>query len=300
MIHTQPPAIIRPFINFAVALFLFLSGYLTPVNINDIFKFYKKRIFRVLIPYLIWTLIYTIAHLNFDRLFVNLITTRASVAFYYIFVYIQFVLITPFLKKMACSKFRWVGWLISPVSTVVFRYIPDLMGVEMNSYVSILWNISCLGWFTYYYLGILLGNHIIKTSYSTKKLCVFYFFTLVLQMLEDYGLKMLSSSISGSQIKLTAFLSSSVFLLILYNYLEKPDYKLKDNFAVKILLLIGDCSFGIYLSHILLRDVLYRITLFSKIPFCLNSILVLLISFLFVLVASKICGKKLSRYLGLN
>lgn len=39
MIHTSPPAagqvIFRPFINFGVATFLFLSGYLTKIDNND-------------------------------------------------------------------------------------------------------------------------------------------------------------------------------------------------------------------------------------------------------------------------
>ena len=46
MIHTCPHGItqvyIRPFINFAVASFLFLSGYLTDVSNISIKQFYKN------------------------------------------------------------------------------------------------------------------------------------------------------------------------------------------------------------------------------------------------------------------
>lgn len=70
LIHTCPNDIltlfIRPFTNFAVALFLFLSGYLT--NINTITnKTIKRRILRVIIPYIIWTIIYTIYKSQFIR-----------------------------------------------------------------------------------------------------------------------------------------------------------------------------------------------------------------------------------------
>ena len=47
MIHTCQNGIMqvytRPFINFAVATFLFLSGYLTDISNIDIKEFYKKR-----------------------------------------------------------------------------------------------------------------------------------------------------------------------------------------------------------------------------------------------------------------
>ncbi len=59
MIHTSPGGIdqvfIRPFINLCVALFIFLSGYLTQFGHEKIGEIYRKRVSRVLIPYLIWT-----------------------------------------------------------------------------------------------------------------------------------------------------------------------------------------------------------------------------------------------------
>lgn len=63
MIHTCPSGnaqvIFRPFVNFGVALFLFLSGYLTKMDDRDWIAFYKKRILRVSIPYIVWTILYS-------------------------------------------------------------------------------------------------------------------------------------------------------------------------------------------------------------------------------------------------
>ena len=57
MIHTNvsgyPSAWIRPFINYAVGLFIFCSGYLTKIEIKDLKTFYKKRLIRVIIPYIL-------------------------------------------------------------------------------------------------------------------------------------------------------------------------------------------------------------------------------------------------------
>ena len=118
MIHTTPlgeyQAFCRPFINFSVATFLFLSGYLTKTENNDWGSFCIKRITRVLIPYIIWTIIYTLPSIlsgteNILQIAKNLVTARAAATLYYIFVYIQFVLITPFLAKMAKSQYRYLG-----------------------------------------------------------------------------------------------------------------------------------------------------------------------------------------------
>lgn len=55
LIHTCPNGYaqvwIRPFINWAVPLFLFLSGYLTKMDNDDWSSLIKKRVLRVMIPY---------------------------------------------------------------------------------------------------------------------------------------------------------------------------------------------------------------------------------------------------------
>ena len=60
LIHNTPEGIAqviyRPFINYSVGLFLFLSGLLTSYQTLD----YKKRLKKVLISYVIWTMIYVV------------------------------------------------------------------------------------------------------------------------------------------------------------------------------------------------------------------------------------------------
>ena len=64
MIHTCPggyaQVCIRPFINWAVPMFLFLSGYLTKLENDNWPSFIRKRVVSVMVPYLFWTMIYTI------------------------------------------------------------------------------------------------------------------------------------------------------------------------------------------------------------------------------------------------
>lgn len=64
VIHCCPPglpqAFVRPFVNFCVALFVFLSGCLTKTGYSNLCAFYRRRLSRVLPPYVIWTCLYTL------------------------------------------------------------------------------------------------------------------------------------------------------------------------------------------------------------------------------------------------
>ena len=117
LIHTTPggewQVFCKPFINFAVATFIFLSGYLTKIDNDNWLAFYRKRIVRVAVPYLIWTLLYGLLDtpsVNVVSLVKNLLCANASTTLYYVFVYIQFVLLTPLLGMLAKSRFRFTGW----------------------------------------------------------------------------------------------------------------------------------------------------------------------------------------------
>ena len=76
----------------------------------------------------------------------------------------------PLIDRIARSKYKYLGFLISPLEIIFIRLIPLITGYQMNEYFKIVMSISCLGWFTYYYLGYLLGNKIIQLQISTPGL----------------------------------------------------------------------------------------------------------------------------------
>ena len=300
LIHTCPSGewqvICRPFINFSVATFLFLSGYLTSTDNDNWEKFFKKRIVRVIIPYIIWTILYSVASKAWTpkALALNLLTAKSAATMYYIFVYIQFVLLTPLLGRLAKSKYQWMGWLVAPLSVMIFKYYPLLMGFEYPSIINILWGDSCLGWFTYYYLGLLLGNRFLVRDYKMSHLLICYGIAIVLNMAEGYWWLQLGENNCGTQIKLSSFLTSSIFLLIIYTYL-KTTKKVDINKSLK---LIGDYSFGIYLSHIMFMRILAYVPYYNSLPYVVNSAIVLAISFGFVYIGNKILGSPINKWLG--
>lgn len=299
--HTLPSGywqvFCRPYINIVVATFLFLSGYLTKSTNDNWAAFYKKRIIRVIIPYIIWTVLYTLECHTISQLPFLLVSATAAGHLYYIFVYIQFVLLTPLIGKLATSRYQALGWFIAPVSLIVFKYYWLLTGQNLNPIIYLLWDNSFLGWFTFYYLGLILGNRIMEKHYSMKVLVVLFLAASVLQMAEGYGWLMLGEANCGTQLKLSALLTNSIFVLIIYTVFQNGKIVIKNKF----LRMIGDYSFGIYLCHVLIKHLLGRfVPLYASIPFPITSAIVLLLSLCFCYYGEKICGKKVSKWLGLK
>lgn len=304
MIHTCPTGItqvyVRPFINFAVAIFLFLSGYLTDVSKIKTKEFYKKRILRVIIPYTIWSILYTTVGfisngVNLKQYVINYLTAGGAATMYYIFVYIQFVLLTPLLGKLLKKTYWWIGFMIAPISLLI-NYYWLFSGSTPSKYISIMWSVCCLGWFTFYYLGLYLKNITKPKKYDMKVVVPMYLVSIIIQIIEGYIWYKKGDINCGTQLKLSSLLTSSMFILMAYSYINNNKYK--GNY--KPLLLIGNYSFGIYISHCMVLTLFEKTLSFWKsIPFGVNTLILLSTTLLFVLIAKKICGEKISRYLGL-
>lgn len=281
MIHTTPPGewqvFCKPFINFAVAAFIFLSGYLTKAENDDWMAFYRRRIMRVAVPYVIWTVIYSLFDMitgNPVSLLKNLLSANANVSLYYIFVYVQFVLLTPLIGRLAKSRYCFFGWLVSPVSVIIFKYYGLFAGVELNKHVALLWSDLCIGWFTFYYLGMMLGNNIIHRQYNLRNLVILYVASIVLQMGEGYVWSLYDMAGCGSQLKLSALLTSAIAMLIMFALLKNEKWQPRSS----LLTTIGDNSFGIYLCHLMVMELLGYIPYYSSIPFPVNSVIVVFLS----------------------
>lgn len=300
LIHNTPTGLTqvfcRPFLNFCVGLFLFISGLMSTIsNWNP-----KKRIVKVLIPYIFWTLIYSIMHnignlANIPIAFIkNVITANACAPMYYIFVYCTFTLIIPIIDKLAKSKYKYWGFIITPIEIVLMRLIPLVTGVELHPYIQIIMNISCLGWFTYFYLGYLIGNKLISVNISNKKLYVILCISLITQFFEGLFYHLQGYSNAGTQLKLTSVLTGAFFCLLMYNYIVSNHYR-----NIKVLKFLGDNSFGIYFSHIAVMQILSFIPLYSSIvPYPINAIVVIILNVACIYIGKKILGKY-SKYLAL-
>lgn len=113
--------------------------------------------------------------------------------------------------------------------------------------------------------------------------------TIVLQILEGFWYYSMGEQNCGTQGKLSAILSGALFVLLAYKYIES-DKEMSCKY--KTLHLLGDCSFGIYFSHIAVMAVLNKIPHYTTvIIFPFNAIIAVAISCVCVLLGKKILGK---------
>ena len=97
--------ILRQFINFPVAMFIFLAGYfMIPEKIRGDYRSFllKRGGGRILLPYLIWSCIYLLKTAILDKMSLRyiiyaLVCGKATTPFYYIIVMIQLTIMTPWL-----------------------------------------------------------------------------------------------------------------------------------------------------------------------------------------------------------
>lgn len=110
--------------------------------------------------------------------------------------------------------------------------------------------------------------------------------SIFLQIFEGYWLFSLGNSNCGTQLKLSAILSGTLFIILSFKYIISDKY-----YYVITLEKLGNISFGVYFSHIAVMSVLHVFPWyvdFARYP--MNAIIVLLVSSLFVAAGKKCLG----------
>ena len=292
-IHTTPggltQVICRPFLNFAVGMFLFLSGLLSDAHSWKPLK----RLVKVLIPYAIWTFVYTIMNSYkwpdwIIRNYIHyLIFGDSSAIMYYVFVYCELTLLIPLIDKLANSRLMYLGFVISPLEIICIRLIPLVFGIHLHKYISTIAGLSCLGLFTYFYLGYLIGNGHIQLKHKSSSIIILWGISILIQMLEGYWYFSMGVTNCGTQMKISAVLSGVLFCIMAFRYLETDSAK-----RFKPLAILGDYSFGIYFSHLAIMKFLSLIPWYNAIAiYPVSSILLLIISLIIVMTGHKLLGR---------
>lgn len=296
LIHNTPTGILqvvcRPFVNFAVGLFLFLSGLLT-----DYDKYSPcKRIRKVIIPYIVWTIIYAFLYnTEFPKkipiqIIKNLISGNGAAIMYYVWVYCEFTILVPLIEKLSNSKLKYIGFAVSPIEIIIMRFIPVIEGINLNKYLTLIMGISCIGWFNYYYLGYLLRNRKLKIDVKQNKLMVLYCMSIILQIMEGYFYYSKGLTNCGTQMKLSSVLTGLIVAVFAYDFILKiSDTK---SVPLKVLKTIGDHSFGIFFSHLAIMYLLQYLPEYEKINvYPINGILVLVLTLILTIIGHKLLGK---------
>lgn len=265
--------ILRQFINFPVAMFIFLAGYfMTSEKTQGDYKtfLYKRGGVRLLLPYLVWSCIYLLKTAMFDGITLRhiiyaLICGKAATPFYYIVVMIQLTIITPWLIR---HRKKWM-YLITPAYLVIIYTYNIVTGT-----VPLLYETLFPAWFSFYLLGMDCRSR--NIGKWMKKIDTYWVvIALLISMAEAFILKTVgcADGFVTSQIKFGSFLYAATLALWLMNK--------KTESRRNILSITGDYSYGIFYCHILILWVVRKVIELVG----LNNIWILNFGLCFILTA---------------
>lgn len=299
LIHCLPesPASValRPFLNWSVALFLFLSGALTTEERVLRGGVIRRRLSKVAAPYLVWSAIYLAANppqsvLGAVR---ALVTGGASWQMYYLLVYAQLVAFTPLLFRLL-RRFRLFLYAVTPCVLVVWEALA-VLGVDAPS-ISFLFP----AWLVYYLFGLEWHKWCDVLQRKRALLFMVTVFALALQVTAgfawashgDYGM-------ATTQLKMTNMASSLCVCASLMLLPKEMKTRLSGSGAI---VRLGDFSFGIYLVHmafvLLALSALSMVGLIGIIPALCSWLAVLVLSAISVAVCRRVLPQRLLQALG--
>lgn len=299
---------------FAVASFIMISGclYLDSKRTWNLRRLWKRNILPIAAAYIFWQMFYAVY-----RIITNGTLAKGSKAalvkfmvyisksyfhLWYLPMLIGLLIITPMLWEIVNSARgkQWEEYMI--VLFLVFQILPYTI-----NYFSLPWKDHIMdilqtvqpemvtGYIGYFILGHYLSHYEVS-----KKLEYLVYVLGVILILAAIGLCYISSQKSGKPIQsfyenytLAGFFWGSAFFLFFKNHVSKIKWNEKQE---KRICYLGSCTFGIYLIHALIRDILHRIGIDSMMISNTAIAIPVLITMIFVLsLAAVMIIKKIPR-----
>ena len=299
---------------FAVASFIMISGclYLDSKRTWNLRRLWKRNILPIAAAYIFWQMFYAVY-----RIITNGTLAKGSKAalvkfmvyisksyfhLWYLPMLIGLLIITPMLWEIVNSARgkQWEEYMI--VLFLVFQILPYTINYFplpwKDHIMDILQTVQpemVTGYIGYFILGHYLSHYEVS-----KKLEYLVYVLGVILILAAIGLCYISSQKSGKPIQsfyenytLAGFFWGSSFFLFLKNHVSKIKWNEKQE---KRICYLGSCTFGIYLIHALIRDILHRIGIDSMVISNTAIAIPVLITMIFVLsLAAVMIIKKIPR-----
>lgn len=288
------------FCRMSIDIFIMLSGCLLLSKDEGIKKFYSKRLNKIVIPFVFWSIFYTFwgrYFKGYDMSIKQTLLGAYNVQTYYhlwfLYAIIALYIVTPFFR-FVCKKIPNNVLLI-----ICFLWLLLLTPNFLNRFYMFKGNIPSIKWSytsfdyiieygAYFVLGYVLISYL--QSLTKKKIIIFGIATFLSNFLIFIGTSYLSNRNAGFDGRL--YYSPSFFVAIssicgyifLYGISDIYFKKLeKHKTFIKI---ASNCSFGVYLLHICILEIILSTSLGNNLLFGVNSIISLPI---FIIIIIFIC-----------
>lgn len=256
---------------FAVPVFFMLTGA-TLMNYRkryDTGAFFKKRIFKTFVPFMIWSIIgicwsifYTkgmkISDINTPAKFISAVINCKGMGIYWFFpalfsVYLTIPLFSLVDEDKRIGKKGIFTYLILVyiVLNVLLPFVCRLTGIQWNSALNA---VSCGGYVVWFLIGYLLANTDINKKfriliYILGLIGFFMYFYLTVQ--NSFKTGKFDKTYAGYMNIPAMLMGTAVFVSFKYgkwNLIEKHEK------AVRFVRNLSSASFGVYLIHYYLKD----------------------------------------------
>lgn len=250
---------LRQFFNCAVPLFLAISGFFMShkdVSTSDRYwQFVKKQVPKVYLHCLFWSVPLVLVDIhsnNFGLKELILFFVCGYSIYYFIALIIQFYILLPILKKFRGRKAIALSGLMSTVCISIVTYLLHVRGLNIPL-------VAFAGPFVLWIVFFMMGLYIGRTDNRKIPVLMILVLTIVFLYLSVLEYKYWNAiDGSGIGIKLSSFVFSAFVVLLFFS--EKLEV-LFSRFGkiYQLVILIGNLSFGIYLMHCYVVNVIIKL-----------------------------------------
>lgn len=256
----------RQLINFAVPFFLALAGFFAVRTTAPLgTTYFRDRLWRVLPPYLFWTLVFVVLKtpehfLSAGDLFRDFFFGLGIGIGYFVIVLVQYILLTPLIVRLRHDWQHLAVMATLFAGAMIWAYVIRLGFAESALADFPLYALPFFTWYPFYHLGVYVAQRNLAQNpafarYAWAFLGLAGVFAVAAMaegvFLANQGLY----SFGVSQIKVTSFLTAIALFLFAVAYSHGRTAGAGQPF----LAWLGTHSFLIYLSHMLFVTVVLRV-----------------------------------------
>jgi surface polysaccharide O-acyltransferase-like enzyme len=293
------------FAETCVPIFVMLSGALLLGKTETYQIFFKKRVNKVLIPWVIWTLIYMLWNYNFHHQVASTVSEWKyffEVTFlsqlWFLPLIFSLYLITPFLRFVA-SKLK----VVDKVYLIVIWFIWVSILPALHSSPAFPGQLT-LGLLplAIYYSGYFFTGYILSKLKFSKKMILFSLGMVIVGILFSFVEIFSAKNRALDLIYIITYFSpgtviATIGVFSFINNLFRNSFTVKNAGLRSLIISLSRASLGIYIVHELLKEIFdiylnkYLLSYFVALPLLetyVHALIIFIISFIFVYLLKKV------------
>lgn len=295
---------------FAVPIFIILSGLVMFQSEKSnkpfsVLSFWKKRLQKILVPYILWSLIFMLYGQRHElgnvllnkTLFIkdyinNILSGMACYHLYFILVILQIYLIYPILRYLYL-KYPKLTFLTSFALTLCFQtliYLSTVIKLRLPQ-TKLPFFMLFPVWIFFFVLGMSISKNIDKFKAVVQKKQILFIILWII----SFGLLLVDSKITKTQEdSVRPSIIIYAIMSFVFFYILSIKYKNTQSIVGKILDFISEQSFLVYFSHVLVLKVSFSALYILDIGFLWESSKYLAITYPLVTVLTLLLSYILS------